>query len=398
MMLKKHTTALSAVLVGMTAAVTVQAAGITVYKGDNGEYVKLGGRIQIQYYRDDPDTGSSTDELFFRRLRPYVEGSLHPDWLGKFQMDFGKAEDENEVAIKDAYMQYKGYENMKVTFGNANFPFSHEFLTSSKQQQLVERTFVGDHNYGTPDRNIGLHLTGHSAGKRISWGASAASASIDPDNKKLDFDTPVNRNDDFNEGWMFGGRVDWHPFGMLKFEQGDFKGETKATIGVAAFTWSNDDDNLTYAPGGSAGATKECLAPAQNKNKCDVDKVTGYEVSGALRISGFSIDAEYNKFDTELIENGVTSGIYKNSQSDLENWSVEGGYMVIPNMLEIVAGYSNQDADGYATEWKRTSLGANYFFKKNDIKVQLTWQMNADEDGVKGNDADEVFLQTQYVF
>jgi len=383
-MMKQQTTALSAVLVGMTVAIPLHAAGITVYKGDNGEYVKLGGRIQIQYYRDDPDSGSSTDEVFFRRLRPYVEGSLHPDWKGKFQMDFGKAEDENEVAIKDAYMQYKGYENMKVTFGNANFPFSREFLTSSKKQQLVERTFVGDHNYGTPDRNIGLHLTGHSDDKRISWGASAASASVDPDNKKLDFDTPVNRNADFNEGWIIGGRVDFHPFGALKFEQGDFKGDTKATIGVAAFTWSNDDDNNTHAPGCGS--------------KCDVDSVTGYEVSGAFRSSGFSVDAEYNVFDTELVESGVTNGIYRNSQSDLENWSIEGGYMVIPSKLEIVAGYSSQDADNYATEWRRTSFGANYFIRKHDVKIQATWQMNKDENGVTGADADEFFLQTQYVF
>ncbi|MEE8428260.1 MAG: porin [Gammaproteobacteria bacterium] len=380
--LKRHTAALSAVL--MAVALPLHAAGITVYKGDNGEYVKLGGRIQIQYHRDDPDSGSSTDEVFFRRLRPYVEGSLYPDWKGKIQIDFGKADGDHEVAIEDAYMQYKGHENMKVTFGNVKFPFSRESLTSSKKQQLVERTFVGDHNYGTPDRNIGLHLTGQSKGKRITWGASATSASIDPDNKKLDFDTPVNRNDDFNEGWMFGGRVDFHPFGKLKFAQGDFKGETKATIGVAAFSWKNDDDNNTYDP----GCTK----------KCDVDSVTGYEISGAFRSNGFSVDAEYNMFDTELTESGVTNGIYRNGQSDLKNWSIEGGYMVISNKLEIVAGYSSQDADNYATEWTRTSLGANYFIKKHDIKIQATWRINEDENGVTGRDANEFFLQTQYVF
>lgn len=383
--MKNHrTAALPFGLLALAAAGPLHASGITVYKGDNGEYVKLGGRIQIQYYREDPDTGSTTDELFFRRLRPYVEGSLHPDWLGKFQIDFGKAEGDNEVAIKDAYMQYKGYENMKVTFGNANFPFSREFLTSSKNQQLVERTFVGDHNYGTPDRNIGLHLTGHSGDKKLTWAASAASASIDPDNSKLDFDTPVNRNADFNDGWMFGGRVDFHPFGFLKFSQGDFTGDMKATIGVAAFTWSNDDDNNTFTPGCGS--------------KCDVDTVTGYEVSGAFRAGGFSVDAEYNLFDAELTENGITGGIYRNSQTELKNWSVEGGYMVIPNRLELVAGYSSQDADNYTNEWNRTSIGANYFFRKHDVKVQLTWQMNEDMDGIPGNDADEVFLQTQYVF
>lgn len=383
-MSKRHMAACSAGLVSMALGMPASASGITVFKGDNGEYVKLGGRIQIQYHYEDPDSGSSEDELFFRRFRPYIEGSLHPDWKGKFQLDFGKAKDGDEVAIKDAYMQYKGIENMKITFGNANFPFSREFLTSSKKQQLVERTFVGDHNYGTPDRNIGLHLTGHSETKKITWGASATSASIDPDNAKLDFDTPVNKNSDFNEGWMVGGRVDFHPLGQLKFSQGDFKGDTKATIGVAAFAWNNDDDNNTNTPGCGG--------------KCDVDSVTGYEVSGALRSGGFSVDAQYNMFDAELIENGIVSGIYRNSQSDLENWSVEGGYMVIPNKLEIVAGYQSQDADGYATEWTRTSLGANYFIKKHDIKIQASWRMNEDMDGVAGDDADEFFLQTQYVF
>ncbi|MGB5539992.1 MAG: porin [Gammaproteobacteria bacterium] len=380
----KRTAAMPVGLLALATAVPLQASGITVYKGDNGEYVKIGGRIQIQYHRADPDTGSTTDEVFFRRLRPYVEGSLHPDWKGRFQMDFGKAEDGNEVAIKDAYMQYKGYENMKVTFGNANFPFSREFLTSSKYQQLVERTFVGDHDYGTPDRNMGLHLDGHNGDRKLTWAASAASASIDPDNAKLDFDTPVNRNSDFNEGWIFGGRVDFHPLGYLKFSQGDFSGDTRATIGVAAFAWNNDDDNKTYAPG--------CTS------KCDVDSVNAFEVSGAFRSHGFSVDAEYNRFDAELAEAGVTSGIYRNSETTLENWSVEGGYMVIPSKLEIVAAYQSQDADNYVNEWNRTSLGANYFIEKHDIKLQATYTMNEDVDGVPGEDEDEFFLQAQYVF
>ena len=387
----KHATfAVGASCMALTAA-PVAASGITVYKGDNGEYVKIGGRIQLQYHYTDPDNGDSEDEVIFRRLRPYIEGSLHPDWKGKFQIDYGKAEDDNEVAIKDAYMQYKGYENMKVTFGNANFPFSREFLTSSKYQQLVERTFVGDHDYGTPDRNVGLHLTGHSADERITWGASATSASIDPDVKKLDFDTPVNRNDDFNEGWMLGGRIDFHPFGLLKFSQGDFKGDKKATIGIAAFAWNNDDDNNTY----EGVVDGKCLDTLE---KCDVDSVTGFEISGALRGGGFSVDAEYNLFNAELVDDGITSGIYEDSETDLENWAIEGGYMVVPNRLELVAGYQNQDADGYDEEWNRISVGANYFIKKHDIKVQATYRMNENVDGIDGEDEDEFFLQGQYVF
>jgi len=378
----KHVLA-SAAAVALVATATPQAyaSGVTYQDGD--KYVKLGGRIQLQYHLADPDGGEKTDEMFFRRLRPFIEGSVHKDWVGKFQFDLGKAEDDDEISVKDAYLQYQGVDGLKITIGNANFPFSRELLTSSKKQQLVERTFVGDHNYGTPDRNLGLHLTGEAAEKMITWGASLAQASIDPSTSKVDFDTPVNRDDDFHDGWMIGGRVDFHPLGHLKMEQGDFKRETKATIGVAAYTWSDDED--TY--GG--------VTPADN----GLDTVTGFEVSGAFRGAGFSLDAEYNLFQAEVFDNTFTGGLYRNGETDLENLAVEAGYMVVPKTLEIVAGYESQDADNYAEAWNRTSLGANYFFSKNhDIKLQASYRMGENLAGVKDADEDELFVQMQYVF
>lgn len=371
--------AVAAALGGAAFAPAASAGGVTYKDGD--KYMKLGGRIQLQYHQVDPDGADSTDELFFRRFRPYIEGSVHPDWKGKFQFDLGKAEDANEVAVKDAYMQYSGYDNVKVKIGNANFPFSREFLTSSKKQHLVERTFVGDHNYGTPDRNAGVHVSGHGADRMWTWAASVAQASVDPSDSKLDFDTPINRNSDFNEGWIFGGRVDFHPFGYLKFSQGDFKREQKATVSVAAFRWSNDDDVINAAAG-----------------KADVDSVSGVELSGAYRSAGFSIDAEVNSFDADLVDGTITNGIYQDGTTTLDNYSIEGGYMVIPDRLEVVAGLSSQDADNYAETWDRTEFGVNWFVHKHDIKYQLTMRQNENIDGTVGNDSDELFLQAQYVF
>ncbi len=372
-----------------TGMVLPSQAGITVAKdAEKGSYVKLGGRIQLQYHMMDPDGGESTDELRFRRFRPYIEGGFAQNWKGKFQFDLGKASDENEVSIKDAYFQYKCPETgIKTTVGNANFPFSRELLTSSKKQQLVERTFVGDHNYGTPDRQAGIHLTGAFAkDDMITWGASLAHAGLDPDDDKLDFDTVVNRNDDFNEGWMFGGRVDFHPMGKLKMAQGDFKGKPKATIGVGAFTWSNDDDNNTRTTAGVA----------DDPGKPDMDKVTGFEISGGFRGWGLSVDAQYNLFSADTIDGSVTSGMYENGSTDLTSMAIEGGYMLLPKHLELVAGYEVQDADNYADEWTRLSFGANVFFHKHNAKVQLTYRIG---ENLKGNAGeDELFLQGQYVF
>jgi len=384
-----------AAAIAASACALPAAAGVTVYQ-DGDKFVKVGGRIQLQYYYNDPDpadplaSDDSTDDLFFRRFRVYVEGGLYKDWSGKFQWEMGKAKDGDELQVKDAFIQYTGVPNLKIRLGNNDFAFSREYLTSSKKTQLVERSFTGDHNYGVPDKNLGLHVIGHTAGKKITYGAGVASASIDPDSDKLDFDSPVNRNDDFNEGWIAGGRVEFHPLGVIKYEQGDFDRKVKFAVGAGAYSWSNDDDNNTYTdPAGadlSGGVTP------------DVDEVTAFDASASFRGAGVSVDAQYNSYEAETVDSTVTSGIFENGEADLESYSVEGGYMLVPAKFELVAGYQVLDADTYAEEWTRTSFGLNWFIKKNDIKLQLTHRMGENVDGVKDEDLDETFLQMQYVF
>ncbi|MDA0791908.1 MAG: hypothetical protein O2780_20915, partial [Proteobacteria bacterium] len=64
------------------------SAGVEVYR-DGDKSVELGARLQLQYHRTDPDVGASEDEWFFRRLRPYIQGTVTSDWEGKFQFDLG---------------------------------------------------------------------------------------------------------------------------------------------------------------------------------------------------------------------------------------------------------------------------------------------------------------------
>ncbi len=377
------------VLMAVTlAALTAPAfAGIVVYEDEDGKKLEIGGRIQLQYRAIDGEGSANVDELFFRRLRPYIQGTVTPKWDGKIQFDFGQSLEDDEVKIKDAWMRYKA-DGFNVKIGNQKPYFSREFLTSSKRQQLVERTFLGDHNFGTPDRALGVGLDGKAAEDKVSWGAFAGNAMIDPAAGRLDFDTPVNRKSDWNEGWLASGRVDFHPFGFLKMEQGDFKGDLKATIGVAAFTWSNDGDRNTRTDGGIA----------TDPGKPDVDSASGFEVSGGLRVAGFSADAEYQMISADTIDPTVTSGLFVNGSTDLDKYALEGGFMVIPKKFEVVAGYESLDADGYQSAWDRTSLGANYFWNKYKVKLQGTYRMGDNVAGVSGIDVDTIMVQMQFVF
>ncbi len=241
-------------------------AGIKVYE-DGDKFIEIGGRMQIQYLYLDPRGEDSEDTIFFRRLRPYIAGSVTKDWNGKIQFDFGKSLDDNEMAVKDAYMQYTGWKNHKIFIGNSKTVFSREFLTSSKRQQTVERWFVGQHNFGSPDRMLGFRIDGNTDNKKFEYKFNVGGQSFDPDNRRMDFDTPVNDCGDFTLGWVGAGRVTYYPSEPIKRDQGDFKrGSFNYAVEAAAFYWTNNDNNLQYTDVDENG-NMVC----NNEKKCDLD-------------------------------------------------------------------------------------------------------------------------------
>ena len=364
--------------------------GIVVYEKD-GKKVEIGARIQLQYLRLDPDGGSSEDTIFFRRLRPYIAGSVTENWWGKIQFDFGKSIDGNEVAVKDAYMQYRGWKNLKLSIGNTKTPFSREFLTSSKRQQIVERGFVGDHNFGSPDRQLGFKLEGQNDSKKVTYALAAGGQHVDPDVRRIDFDTPANDAADWNEGLIVAGRVDFHPRGFMKFDQGDFHSDAfKYNFSLAAFSWSNDGDVNTY--------TDPVTGRSTSSSRADLDKSEGVEISAGLRGKGVSIDVEYDLVAGDTVDPMFTGGVWRNGSTDLDKFQIEGGYMLPGNHFELVGKWQFLDADNYEDTWEATEVGLNYFWNKHKAKVQFTYRMGENVFGQRGDDLDSTYLQFQYVF
>jgi len=363
-------------------------AGVVVYE-EGDKKVEIGGRIHLQFVRVDPDEGEAQNDAFFRRLRPYIAGSVTKNWEGKIQFDFGKSLDDDEVSIKDTYMRYTGWEGKKLTIGNVKTPFSREFLTSSKHQQLVERSFVGDHNFGSPDRFLGFRLDGTTSSKKLGYALALGSESHDPGVFRMDFDTPVDDQSDWNEGLILAGRLDFHPRGEMKFDQGDFdRGSVKTSFSLAAFSWTNDDDRNTYTDNGVA----------TSDSKADLDNAAGFEISAGLRGHGVSIDVEYQLISGDTVAEGFTGGAYQDGTTDLDKLAVEGGYMFAGNHFEIVGGWDMLDASGYEDTWERLSFGVNYFWNKHKTKVQFTYRFGSNVLGIAGADTETTFLQFQYVF
>jgi hypothetical protein len=49
-----------------------------------------------------------TDRIFFRRLRPYIAGTITKNWWGVIAIEFGENLNENELQVKDAYIRTTG--------------------------------------------------------------------------------------------------------------------------------------------------------------------------------------------------------------------------------------------------------------------------------------------------
>ncbi|MDD8058252.1 OprO/OprP family phosphate-selective porin [Shewanella metallivivens] len=124
------------------------------------EYPELnfGGYIMLDhdqfsdlYLEDDEKSNHGTD---IRRARLSVKTKFSENWRSKFQVDVA----DGEFNIKDAYVQYKGFDWVDITVGQQKEPLGLEKLTSSRDTFMIERSMVTE--VLAPGRNIGVKLSG----------------------------------------------------------------------------------------------------------------------------------------------------------------------------------------------------------------------------------------------
>ncbi len=405
-MFKRFLFVLLVVCVAVVGLAPAANAGIKIYE-DGDKSVEIGGRLQLQYLyiTDDPRVGEggSEDTLFFRRLRPYIQGTVTKNWVGKWQWDMGKSIDGNEIAVKDAYMQYRGIKNHRIFIGSSKTVFSREFLTSSKRQQTVERWFVGQHNFGSPDRMLGFRIDGSTDNKKFEYKFNVGAEYFDPDNRRMDFDNPANDAGDWTQGYVGAARVTFYPGEPIPRDQGDFtRGDINFAVEGAAFYWTENDNRATFTDTRDDGV-KICTS----SSKCDLDNAAGWELSAGMRGRGLSLDVEYNQIAGELqarnFEDGdgnlipLDSGMYVNGETTIKKWQVEGGYMLGGMPIEFVGKYDSMDTDGYDKTWNAVDIGINYFFNKHKAKAQLVYRMESNVNGSE-DDRQQLVMQWQFVF
>jgi phosphate-selective porin OprO and OprP len=353
------------------------------------------GFLQFQYDRlaadtDTPDVDASTDRVFFRRLVTGVEAPVAANWVAVLQMDFAPLAQGDRVEIRDAYVRYTGFSNrgLTITVGNQKTPFSRALLVSSSKRGLIERPFTGDRLFASPGRTIGVRIDGLNK-HTLLWSGAVTSALQAPNVNLLRIDGLALSQNDWNDGYLFTGRVEWHPLGEMLRDQGDFeKGKLRVAIGAAAYRWQNDGDRNFH------GANRRSTSATD----VDLDDAAAVELSGGLRGRGWSADAEYHHVNGSTVDPAFSGGVYRDGEVTLNETSVEVGYMVKRERFEVVSGIDSLDVKARsATEW-RPSVCAVYYFDRHNVKLSVTQRESFNTAGFDGVRTHATYVQMQVIF
>jgi hypothetical protein len=358
---------------------------VLVDKGD--QHLTLAGYVDLQYERLETQR-VAVDRVFFRRLMLTMNGTATRNWNGVFQFDLAPATAGGTIVFKDVYLQYLGWASRGLTLqiGNQKMPFSRSVLASSSRRNVVERPFTGERASGSPGRALAIKMDGWHVKRTLYWSAALASALHSPVTSEIRVDGLAESQSTWNEGWTTTGRVEWHPLGETPRAQGAFEEDLRVTIGAGALTWRNDGDrNLNPEP--------DPLGL-----RADKEAVNGLEISGGLRGRRISVDCEYERVTATTVLPGFSGGLYQAGHARLHKASLEAGYMVLPQHLEIVGAIDQLSADTFESPSRRAAAGVSWYVDGHRLRFQLMHRLTVNDRGISGARRQTSALQAQIAF
>lgn len=356
--------------VGLLVAGLLAVVDVLAKEADTQE---ISGTLMFDYGLT-PEEGFSTE---IRRARLGFKHSLNQDWAVKLQLTFDEEDQSSEIG--DAYVSFKGIENLNITMGKMKEPFGLENMTSSKNTTFLERSMAS--NAFAPDKNKGLMLSGTPGS--VTW--SVAFIDIDSDSEE---DAP----------YALTGRTTWTP---LQTEN------QTVHLGFSASLRQLNGDDFEIDERVELHNSEKVIT----SDKIETERLQLTGVEAAWINGAFSVQSEYMSADLQAVdssENAEFDGYYLQTSYFLSNdmRAYKNGVFssIKPNSKkgawELTSRYSvlNTEAASDGSQVQTSTLGLNYYYDKN-LRLMSNILHAESSEKVDGNDAwNGASFRLQYLF
>ena len=308
--------------------------------------------LQLQHKVEIKERDNDTNGFFIRRGRVKFEGNaLTKDLTYEIEFDMGTPDEgDPQFDLKDLYFDYLLNSRLHIKAGQFKTPFGFQELTSSKKLQFVDRSLASEEFVQGSD--IGVMFWGPDEGAPVEYYLGAFNG---------DGDNNFNGNTDL----IYVGNISYMPLGKYKKGESDLKGEKIP--------------RLVFGLGGIYGP-----------NAADGDYIYALAGNAGLKYSGLSIRGEYFYRDN-LDDTSIDA-----SSGDAHGFYTQAGYFFVPKKLEFALRASQFYREGDFDDEEEYSVGMNYFFFGNKLKIQMDYTLNIDENKSEGNALKNHIVRTQF--
>jgi phosphate-selective porin len=258
----------------------------------------------------------------------------------------------------------------RVVFGQYKVPFGRQQLTSSGNQQFVDRSLVADEF--ERGRDIGVSVQGAVWSNKLEYRAGMFNGN------------GLNRPGNDNDKLQYNARLMWQPNGNQVLAQRAW---------VSGALYSEADFESTTVP---------LYAFALNYEHNDFHRsTTGNDfksdavgIDGIFKYKGVSATGEYFKRQRE----DETGGKF-----DADGYFIQGGVMLTQfRTWEAVIRYGWREINNRIVNDDITELrgGINYYYRRHNLKFQADFGRVEIGLGVNGNKTQntELRMQAQFIF
>jgi phosphate-selective porin OprO and OprP len=371
--------------------------GLEISSEEGDFSIGVGARLHADWARHTGEAAAAqpVNGTSLRRGRLELAGTFYDDWEWAAESDFA----DDDVAVKDFWLSYRGFERVRLTVGHQKQPYSLAVEMSSNDIPFVERSVDNFLILPFIDRAIGVRAD--ASGERWFLATGLYGEAIAPDASG-------------DEGWGATARVVFAP--LLADDRVVHVGLRAARRHPSASTDVRIRDETT---------SFSDLRIVDTGAMQDVDTVTLVGPEAALAIGRFSAFTEYNRvslnrrgaptldFDSWHLGGAWALG----GESRAEAYEIEAGeFKALPLMepfrhrngggaWELTARYASidlNDADLVGGSEETFSVGANWYANRN-IRFLLDWTRIVDSDRsspvrVATEGMNIVTLRAQYAF